>query len=624
MLAQLRQVCPDEVYDRGVPVVRNEVARFCSRFYERWEKCGKTLAVFSSHYAGWLNGEVLFETKEKVKNVKSPKQVGRPSKLFDTSTTRSKRRKVETLREKHSAVELLFAAATQFRADGENHMAKLLQMLYDSPQTAVQVLNAYKNSNACISPTKLSPEKAVSVIIEADLSKAQYLLLRSVAKNHQADIFPSYETVLEAKNKAYPSPESVKVTGTSAEVKLQNLLDLNASRIVEVLEAKGELDSLQQSELEMSHKWGCDGSDGHPQHKHKSSNDLHADKAILLTAIVPLQLKVCNEPDQPAVWTNASPSSTRYCQPLRLQFIKESKESLKEAEKHITDQIEQLQPSIVVLKNGSTLKIHHRLSMTMIDGKARNILTDTSSMATCCACGATPTAMSVSSVVQRPVNPEVFKYGISVLHARIRFMECVLHVAYKMDVKKWSANKSLYQDRKIKKIKIQNDLRTELGILVDVIKQGSGSTNDGNTSRRFFENPEAVAAITGFDQELLERFSTILTTLASGHEIDTKEFRVYARETAERFEEKYPWYYMPASIHFILIHGADVMDHGASNGCVFRRSFGGAPQKYKIISGVQNPENFERSDNDGLIQQTTAYRRHCVLFLQINETEKSR
>lgn len=44
---------------------------------------------------------------------------------------------------------------------------------------------------------------------------------------------------------------------------------------------------------------------------------------------------------------------------------------------------------------------------------------------------------------------------------------------------------------------IQDGLHEELGILVDAPTQGSGNTNDGNTARRFFNNVDVVARITG-------------------------------------------------------------------------------------------------------------------------------
>ena len=63
--------------------------------------------------------------------------------------------------------------------------------------------------------------------------------------------------------------------------------------------------------------------------------------------------------------------------------------------------------------------------------------------------------------------------------------------------------------------KIQNAFRVEMGLLVDQPKQGYGSTNDGNTARRFFQNSTLSALITGVDQEIINRFHVILQTISS-------------------------------------------------------------------------------------------------------------
>lgn len=91
------------------------------------------------------------------------------------------------------------------------------------------------------------------------------------------------------------------------------------------------------------------------------------------------------------------------------------------------------------------------------------------------------------------------------------------------------------------------------------IFSGKGNTNDGNTARRFFKNPEKSAEITGIDFTLLKRFGNILSVIASGREINPITFDEYALATATLFVQLYPWYYMPASVHKILIHGADVI-----------------------------------------------------------------
>ena len=72
------------------------------------------------------------------------------------------------------------------------------------------------------------------------------------------------------------------------------------------------------------------------------------------------------------------------------------------------------------------------------------------------------------------------------MHARIRLFEAILHLGYKLPVKKWQLKNE--NDKKIvnaKKKEIQEEFRTRLGLIVDVPKAGFGNSNDGNTSRRF-------------------------------------------------------------------------------------------------------------------------------------------
>lgn len=52
-----------------------------------------------------------------------------------------------------------------------------------------------------------------------------------------------------------------------------------------------------------------------------------------------------------------------------------------------------------------------------------------------------------------------------------------------------------------------------MGITVDKPAQGTGTTNCGNTARRFFEAYELVSQIAGVDKELISRFRVLLTAL---------------------------------------------------------------------------------------------------------------
>jgi hypothetical protein len=99
-----------------------------------------------------------------------------------------------------------------------------------------------------------------------------------------------------------------------------------------------------------------------------------------------------------------------------------------------------------------------------------------------------------------------------------------------------------------------------MGLLVDVSKPGgSGTTNDGNTARRLFSDPALSAGITGLDETLIHRFAIILQTISCGFAVNAAAFDDYAMDTARLFMSLYGWYFMPASVHKILLHGSDII-----------------------------------------------------------------
>jgi hypothetical protein len=99
-----------------------------------------------------------------------------------------------------------------------------------------------------------------------------------------------------------------------------------------------------------------------------------------------------------------------------------------------------------------------------------------------------------------------------------------------------------------------------MGLLVDKAKSGgSGTSNDGNTARRFLKNYRESARITGVNEDLVRRFYVILQSISSGFELDIEEFDKYTRDTAKLFVKAYPWFCMLASVHKVLVHGADII-----------------------------------------------------------------
>ena len=162
-----------------------------------------------------------------------------------------------------------------------------------------------------------------------------------------------------------------------------------------------------------------------------------------------------------------------------------------------------------------------------------------------------------TEVQSKVPNEEVYKLGIPILYAKIRAFECIKNIGLRIEMKTYYVSspeqKILFAE---KKKKMQLDFHDRLGLHVDKPRSGGvGNSNDGNTARRAFSEPEVFSEISGVDVRLISRLAVILEVLSCGYAIDVQAFKNYCTETWHLYVELYGWYWMPASIHKILIHG---------------------------------------------------------------------
>ncbi|XP_065677602.1 uncharacterized protein LOC136092898 [Hydra vulgaris] len=236
------------------------------------------------------------------------------------------------------------------------------------------------------------------------------------------------------------------------------------------------------------------------------------------------------------------------------------------------------------------------MMLTMVDAKVCNAATKTSSTIKCYICDATSKDFN-NLTTEKDVKPDTLKFGLSILHARIRIFEKLLHLSYKLPIKKWQArseNEKLIV--KQKKLEIQSNFRKKIGLIVDVPKPGFGNSNDDNTSRRFFADPELAAEILCIDYNLIYRLKVILETISSEHKIDVEKFRRYTVKTAELYVQLYQWYPMTPTIHKILIHGFIVIEHALLPGQLSKEA-AEARNKYFCLYRQNNARKLSRECN---------------------------
>ena len=81
-------------------------------------------------------------------------------------------------------------------------------------------------------------------------------------------------------------------------------------------------------------------------------------------------------------------------------------------------------------------------SPTMVDAKVCNAASQTTSTMRCYICGATSRTFNDLSK-KRDVNKDTLRFGLSILHARIRFFKTILHLCYKLPIKNGKLDQKL-------------------------------------------------------------------------------------------------------------------------------------------------------------------------------------
>lgn len=114
------------------------------------------------------------------------------------------------------------------RKNNRKEDAKIIQKLRSaSPERKLKILNILNEDKSIVPYTA---DEALALFVDTDLSTHQYELIQHQAKARNANIYPPYYSILEAKKKCYPVSAAVSVTELGANIDLQELLDHTAAR----------------------------------------------------------------------------------------------------------------------------------------------------------------------------------------------------------------------------------------------------------------------------------------------------------------------------------------------------------------------------------------------------------
>lgn len=485
------------IEDERLPDIQQKLKRFVSTFKGKLRVAFRDESRFRNIHKYWLSRTSNFDFS------RNSSSVGRPRlEDFDASSPPTKCRRLQEILDIYSEEEVKKAFYKILRNSGKQHLIN-------------EIENLLENSMDTVNPEQVNPftgDECIALMEDARLSKWQYETIRKQVQGKHVNIFQIYRNLVFARSLCYPPEGSIIITEKGARVILQALLDHTCSRILQIPEVRLQLSEAgDHVSLTMTSKWGCDGASDQSRYKQKFSDGTLADDSIFMISLVPLTLEFNSISGRKIIWNNPNCGSTRYCRLISFEYAKETAEKTREEVERVSSEIDSLVPSVVEIPE-QKLEINHNLHLTMVDGKVCQALTNTQSSSTCTICGANPSEMNkLNEIAKRTENSDNFEYGLSTLHAWIRLMECIIHIAYRLSFCKWRASKDEQKEQmKEEKKRIQEEFKSRTGLLIDYPKQGAGSTNDGNTARRFFSDPELAAEITGVDQELIQRFSVIL------------------------------------------------------------------------------------------------------------------
>ncbi|GBP12939.1 hypothetical protein EVAR_70454_1 [Eumeta japonica] len=100
-------------------------------------------------------------------------------------------------------------------------------------------------------------EEAIALMLQLQLSRDKYIILRKALKEKGVEVLPSYDALQERKKSIIPT--GITVSDRKVTVGISSLLENTASRIVSTLTVE-QLNKINHSEVKLICKWGCDGS----------------------------------------------------------------------------------------------------------------------------------------------------------------------------------------------------------------------------------------------------------------------------------------------------------------------------------------------------------------------------
>lgn len=352
---------------------------FLRAFKSRFQKSMNDQTKFFNNNEDWLNGSFIIPTKR----VKIQKNI----KPYNELSPITKKRRLDEIIEQFPVEDLLDACQKKLKKSNKLSNTKIL---YEEEEGS-------HDFDIGIDDEFLADDEALALFIDAKLTKFQYDVIRKFFKNKKNVCLPEYKKITAAKKRCCPEFD---ITETGCSAKLQDLLDHTAGRLVKIPEISKSILARKEKDFKFLLKYGCDGTAGFTQYRQALTNSKNLENnSALIYGLVPLKLEVNIKDDYNlSIWQNEHPSSPKYCRVIQFAYEKETSETISSQMKLLNDEIKNLKPTRLNVA-GKDIFLHHTLFCTMIDGKTRNVLTETESSQRCAICGVLPKEVNNLEIV---------------------------------------------------------------------------------------------------------------------------------------------------------------------------------------------------------------------------------
>lgn len=365
--------------------------------------------------------------------------------------------------------------------------------------------------------------------------------------------WPCYDTVTESMDECHP-PFWVSPEGNDAIVKLQDMCHQTVNRLMldEDISEYVTRDSFGDDHLDVYvyTKGGIDASGLHPEMKQEGAN---IGGTILGSWFTILQVVGKVNGSSTTYFDNPLCKSSLGSRPLRLNYSKEDKTAVQAEIERLKSEIKELEP----LKWSNRVTFHFDVRISMVDQKDVTYWVDETYMAKCPLCKKVHGEWDCDDciVVDEKSLETINHLAASILHFGINCTKHLINLGYRQDIKTYNIRAHLKPQSDARKLLIQEQYLSGKGLMIDFVKQGMGTTHDGNTARRIFEDPAFAEEVLGTPADLVEDLNDYWTLFKASFPVCPDKVQAFGLRIRDKYKRYFPWGHMPSHLHKLLVHG---------------------------------------------------------------------